>query len=286
MSLGRGLGALITPVGRQTKQYNTSANTNTNTTPQKVWSIPITEIVTNINQPRKTFRPEELTELSNSIKEHGVLQPVLVTEKSDGGYELIAGERRLRASKMAGLATIPAIIKDLADQQKVEIALIENIQREDLNPIEEAFAYKRLIDEFNLTQQEVADKVGKSRPAVANSVRLLDLPAEIQEALIEDKINTGQARALLSLEDKTKQLEVLSSMLGEKISVREIERQVAGSRDPQKSRRDPNLLFLENKLRETLGTKVTITQKGERGTVVIDYFSKEELKRLLDQITK
>ncbi|KKU25202.1 MAG: ParB-like protein [Microgenomates group bacterium GW2011_GWA2_46_16] len=285
MSLGRGLGALITSsTGRQTKQYNTGDDHNADA--HKIWHIPLGEIEANINQPRKTFKPEELSELANSIKEHGVLQPVLVAEKSNGGYELIAGERRLRASKLLGLATIPAIIKNLADQEKVEIALIENIQREDLNPIEEAFAFRRLIEEFDLTQQDVADKVGKSRPAVANSIRLLELPEEIQEALIADKINTGQARALLSLDDKAKQMEVLASMLGAKISVREVEHRVAGSRDPHKSRRDPNLLFLENKLREVLGAKVTITQKGERGTIVVDYFSKEELKRLIEELAK
>ena len=285
MSLGRGLGALISSTGgRNVKQYITTDENGQ--TPQKIWYIPLSEISPLKNQPRKNFKPEELAELADSIKEHGILQPILVSEKGDGGYELIAGERRLRASKIAGLATIPAIIKNLEDQEKVEVALIENIQREDLNPVEEAFAYARLAEEFGLTQQAIAEKVGKSRPAIANSIRLLELPKEVQNALIEGKINTGQARALLSLDDKSKQLDVLSSMLGEKISVREIERKVSENRDPRLNRRDPNLLFLEDKLRKVLGTKVAITQKGERGTVVISYFSKEELKGIIDTITE
>jgi len=283
MSLGRGLGALISSTGgRNVKQYSTTDENGQ--TPQKIWYIPISEISASKDQPRKNFKPEELEELAESIKTHGILQPILVAEKGDGGYELIAGERRLRASKIAGLATIPAIIKNLADQEKVEIALVENIQREDLNPIEEAFAYARLAEEFGLTQQQIGEKVGKSRPAVANSIRLLELPEEVQTALIDGKINSGQARALLSLDDKSKQLDVLASMLGEKISVREVEHKVAHDRDPRLNRRDPNLLFLEDKLRKSLGTKVIITQKGERGTVAISYYSKEELKRIIDMI--
>ncbi len=286
MSLGRGLGALITPTGagRQSRHYETKDGGNSDT--QKIWSIPISQIETNPKQPRQFFKPEELQELADSIKEHGILQPLILSENQNGGYELIAGERRLRAAKLIGLATVPAVVKELSDQQKLEIALIENIQRADLNAIEEAFAYQRLIEEFGLTQQDVALKVGKSRPAVANSVRLLDLPKEVQTALAAGKINTGQARALLSLNDASKQLDMLSSMLGEKISVRELERAVAQKRPPEKSRRDPNLLYLENKLREALGTKVAITQKGDKGTIVISYFSKEELKRLIEELGK
>lgn len=281
MSLGRGLGALITP-------------TNTNRSDQaamtadegKVWFIPISKITPDKDQPRKKFDQDELNQLAASIKEHGVLQPILVVEKNDGGYELVAGERRWRASQLAGLTTIPALIKKLADQQKVEISLIENIQRQDLDPIEEAFAYKRLMEEFDLTQQQVADKVGKSRPAVANAVRLLDLPAQIQAALVDRKINSGQARTLLSLATEKDQLDMLSSMLGEKITVRELEREV----NKQKilhhipTRKDPNMLFLEDKLRTEFGTKINITQKGDRGTIMMDYYSQEELKRLIKKL--
>src|SRR3989339_1210501 len=171
MSLGRGLGALITPTNKVVNQSSHASEVE-----GKIWFIPVTKITPDPNQPRKHFKPEELDQLAASIKEHGVLQPLLVVEKSDGGYELVAGERRWRASKLAGLPTVPVIIKKLADQAKLEVALVENIQRENLSALEEAFAYKRLSQEFGLTQQEVADKVGKSRSAVANTTRLLDLP--------------------------------------------------------------------------------------------------------------
>jgi len=280
MSLGRGLGALITP----TNSAKSSASTDRDE--GKVWFIPISKITPDKDQPRKKFDQDELDQLAASIKEHGVLQPILVVEKNDGGYELVAGERRWRASQLAGLTTIPALIKKLADQQKVEISLIENIQRQDLDPIEEAFAYKRLMDEFNLTQQQVADKVGKSRPAVANAVRLLDLPEKIKTALIDRKINSGQARTLLSLSSEKDQLDMLASMLGEKITVRELEREVNKQKILQHipTRKDPNMVFLEDKLRTKFGTKVTITQKGERGTIVMDYFSQDELKQLVDKL--
>lgn len=286
MSLGRGLGALITPTTtneRQKKEYSTGSKELPSTS-QRIWTVPVSEITPNADQPRKHFNPEELQELSNSIKEHGILQPLLLAEKRDGGYEIIAGERRYRASKLAGLATVPAIVKELSEQSKLEIALIENIQRADLNSIEEAFAYKRLIDEFKLTQQEVADKVGKSRPAVANTIRLLELPDEVQNALIEKKINMGQARALLSLSNKKEQLDALSSMLGQKITVRELEKSVAKMKTDGYTRRDPNLAYLEEKLRAALGTKVNITQKGEQGVVAINYYSKEELARVIKKI--
>lgn len=279
MSLGRGLGALITPT-------NKSNSTPASVDEGKVWFIPVSKITADPNQPRKKFDPQELDQLAASIKEHGVLQPVLVVEKNDGGYELVAGERRWRASQLAGMTTIPALIKKLADQQKVEISLIENIQRQDLDPIEEAFAYKRLIEEFNLTQQQVSEKVGKSRPAVANAIRLLDLPPQVQAALVDRKINSGQARALLALSTAQEQLNMLSSMLGEKITVRELERE-ANKQKVLKHlpiRKDANLLFLEDKLRAEFGTKVNITQKGDRGTVVLDYYSQEELKRLLKKL--
>jgi len=251
----------------------------------KIWHIPVSSIVPNTHQPRKNFSAPELEDLAASIKEHGILQPLIVTERADGGYELVAGERRWRAAQMAGLATAPTLIKKLADRQKLEVALIENIQRENLNPIEEAFAYQRLMEEFSLTQQDVADKVGKSRPAIANTIRLLSLPEEVKTALVDKRINTGQARALLSLDDSAKQLDMLSSMLGQRITVRELERAV-GKQNPQKSHRDPNLNYLEDQLRAALGTKATIMQKGKRGTIVIDYYSQEELTNLIKKIIR
>ena len=252
----------------------------------KIWSIPLSKLTADPNQPRKNFDPQELQQLSDSIKEHGILQPILVVEKPDGGYEIVAGERRWRASQLAGMATMPAIIKKFADQKKLEVSLIENIQRTDLNPIEEAFAYKRLMDEFGLTQQELAVKVGKSRSVIANTVRLLDLPEAVKKALSEGKINTGQARALLSIENEKGQLDMLSSMLGAKITVRELEgeanRQKIAANRP--IRRDPNLVYLEDKIRAELGTKVRITQKGDRGTILLDFYSKEEFDRLLKKL--
>ncbi len=285
MALGRGLGALITSTGKG----QSSSNKDSGHAEGQIWYIPITNIFPNPDQPRKRFSPEGLQELAESIKQYGVLQPLIVSEKKDGGYELIAGERRLRASQIAGIPTVPAIIKELPEKSKLEIALIENIQRADLDPIEEAFGYKRLIEEFGLSQQEVAEKMSKSRSAIANAVRLLDLPLSAQTALIEGKINTGQARAVLSLEGEEERLNLLSSLLGQKISVRELERDVAqkkmskGSGSP---RRDPNLLYLENKLREKLGTKVVITKKGESGTIVLSYYSTEELSGLVDKLTE
>lgn len=279
MSLGRGLGALITPT---TKNNSSSQAENEG----KVWFIPVSKITPDPKQPRKQFKPEELDHLAASIKEHGVLQPLLVVEKTDGGYELVAGERRWRASQLAGLTTVPALIKKLADQQKLEVSLIENIQRQDLNALEEAFAYKRLMEEFSLTQQQVAERVGKSRPAVANAVRLLELPSQVQNALIEGKINSGQARALLALQSDIERLNMLSSMLGEKITVRDLEREANKQKvlNNRPIRKDPNLLYLEDKLRAEFGTKVNITQKGLRGTIVIDYYSDEEMKRLVKKL--
>lgn len=278
MSLGKGLSALITPTGPRKKN---TFNTGDPNAPQKVWMVPLSEISASAHQPRKNFSVPELEELAGSIREHGILQPLLVVEKTNGGYELVAGERRLRAAKLAGLSTVPAMVKELSEQTKLEVALIENIQRENLNSIEEAFAYKRLIEEFGLTQQEVAEKVGKSRPAVANAIRLLELPQPIQTALVSGKINTGQARALLTLSETQQQLDMFASMLGQKITVRELERVGAKMNAAGLGRRDPNLLYLEDQARAALGAKVTIRQKGERGTITIDYYSKDELANLI-----
>lgn len=284
MSLGRGLNALITPTtsGRQKKQYGVDIPTDSKN--QKLWEIPLSEIMTDKNQPRKVFDEEKLQELAESIKAHGILQPLIVNEKADGGYTLVAGERRLRAAGLAGLVTVPVLVKSLPDREKLEVALIENIQRADLNPIEEGFSYKRLIEEFGLTQQEVADKVGKSRPAVANTIRLLDLPEEIQTALVEGKVNSGQARALLSLPNVKEQLDMLASMLGQKITVRELEKRTSHKKTGKET--DPNILFLEDKFRSALGTKVKIIPKGKGGTINITYYSSEELKKIMDKFTE
>lgn len=282
MSLGKGLSALIAPTSRKKTVYTTGED---NKSQQRIWMVPLSEIQPNPAQPRRHFATAELQELAESIKEHGILQPLLVEEKNDGGYQIVAGERRWRAAQMVSLTEVPVIVKQLADREKLEVALVENIQREDLNPIEEAFAYKRLIEEFGLTQQQVAEKVGKSRPAVANAVRLLELPEPAQKALIEKQITSGQARAILSIENTAQQLEILESMRGEKITVRELEREaVKRSGKDTSRRRDPNLLYLEEKLRAALGTKVHITQKGNRGSILIDYYSKDELASIIQKI--
>jgi len=287
MALGKGLNSLIPQrtglrniIRKETGVADTSAVT--------VWQIPISEIIPNPEQPRKEFSHTDLENLVASIKEHGIIQPLVVTEKDDGGYELIAGERRLRASQIAGLATVPAIVRSATQQQKLELALIENIQRQNLNPLEEGFAYERLMQEFGLTQEQVAQRVGKSRPVVANAVRLLDLPEPIQKALVDGTLNAGKARAILSLKDEKEQMELFKSLIGEHMSVRDVEHMVE-SHGPQSRkgsvRRDPNVQAQEQLLEERLGTRVRIAQRGERGTIAIEFNSREELKRLMGELT-
>lgn len=286
MALGKGLNSLIpskSPKGRKVTRRQTSSDNH-----EKLWNIPLSEIVPNSEQPRKNFSHSDLEDLVKSIKQHGILQPITVTERDDGGYELIAGERRFRASEIAGLATIPALVRSATQQEKLELALIENIQRQDLDPIEEAFAYRRLLDEFGLTHQEVADQVGKSRPVISNTIRLLDLPDVIQKALIDGKISAGKARAILSLKSEKEQLEMFASMQGENISVRQVESAVA-RKGPQSRkgsvRRDPNLAAQEAVLQERLGSKVHISLRGESGKIEILFYSKEELRRLLEELS-
>lgn len=274
------MGALIASTSRRKQTFNTGDGVAA----ERIWQVPVSEISSNPAQPRRYFSEPELQELAQSIKEHGIIQPPLVREKTDGGYELIAGERRWRAAQLAGLAVIPVIVKQLADAERLEVALIENIQREDLNAIEEAFAYKRLIEEFGLTQQQVGDKVGKSRPAVANTIRLLELPEEIKEALVKRVVTPSQARALLSIGGKKQQLEMLASMRGERITSRELER-VVRNKGKNNGRRDPNLSYLEDELRQALGTKAYITARGENGTIVIEYYSRQELSGIIKKIT-
>ncbi len=281
--MGRGLGALISSTGPQKKPAaETVPSTNTG---ERVLYIPVSQITADPKQPRRNFKQEELQELADSIKEHGVLQPLLASEMPDGRYQIIAGERRWRASQLANMPTVPVIVKKMADDKRLEVALIENIQREDLNALEEAFAFKRLIDEFGLTQEQVAQKVGKSRPAVANTIRLLALPEEIQAALISGKISPGQARALLSLTDKKQQMDMFQSMLGQKITVRDLEKQVQQQVPKSSLRRDPNLMYLEEQLRATLGTKVSVSGKQDKGSITVSYYSKDELKEIIKKIT-
>lgn len=246
----------------------------------------ITEVEPNREQPRKKFDEDALLELSESIRQFGVLQPLLV-KKRDGYYEIIAGERRWRAAKMAGLKEVPVVIKDFSEQEIVEIALIENIQREDLNPIEEAQAYKRLLNEFHLKQDEVAERVSKSRTAVTNAVRLLKLDERVQQMVIDEIISTGHARALLGTDDKELQYRIAQKVFDEKLSVREIERLMKNlNSEPQEKKQEVQNDFifqnLEEKMKALLGTKVAINHKANNhGKIVIDYYSNEELERLM-----
>lgn len=288
MALGKGLDSLISGKPRSFLHRETSTDSIKTNNKDQIWYIPISEIVPNSEQPRRDFSHSDLEDLVLSIKKHGVLQPIVVTEKEDGGYELIAGERRLRASQIAGQATIPALVRTATQRQKLEWALIENIQRQSLNPIEEAFAYARLIEQFNLTQEQVSEQVGKSRSTIANILRLLTLPEVIQKALVDGHLSVGKAKALLGLATPKEQLEMFKSMTGEKMSVHELEKKVASQPVASRkgsARRDPNVMAQEKLLEDRLGTQVQITQKGERGKIIIEYYSQAELKRLISELS-
>jgi len=279
-ALGKGLGSLI-PQKPQTftEQVIPSAR-------KEILEVGVDEIQANPRQPRAYFSPTDLEDLIGSIKEHGILQPLVVT-RSNGQYELIAGERRLRASRIVGLKTVPVIVRDATEQQKLELALIENIQRQDLNAVEEAIAYRALIDEFNLTQDAVALRVGKSRSNVANIVRLLDLPADILEALKEGRIMKSHARTLLAETDPKKQHELFEQMLNGGVTVRQVEARVSGKTSHVSSPvpKDPNIAAHEKRLREILGTKVEIQESAGRGKISITFYSRPELMELLERLS-
>lgn len=251
--------------------------------------IKMAKISPNKEQPRKQFDEDALMELAESIKQFGVLQPLLVQEKGDF-YEIIAGERRWRAAKIAGLREVPVIIKNFTEQEVVEISLIENIQRENLNPIEEAIAYKRLMTEFSLKQDEIAERVSKSRTAVTNSMRLLKLDSRVQQMVIDDMISTGHARALIPIENDEVQYNIAQRIFDQKLSVRETEKLVKEILNPKKSTKEPVILEnsflyenLEVKMKEIFGTKVSINRKtNEKGKIEIEYYSNDELDRIMD----
>lgn len=256
--------------------------------------ISINKVEPNRDQPRKKFEEDALMELSDSIKQFGVLQPLLVRKRKDY-YEIIAGERRWRAAKMAGIKEIPVIIKDYTEQEIIEIGLIENIQRENLNPIEEAAAYKRLLEEFNLKQDEVAERVAKSRTAVTNSMRLLKLCDNVQQMIIDGMISTGHARALISIEDPEQQYTVAQQIFDEKLSVRDVEKLVKNLNQPPKVKKaittDKSLEAvyqnIEENLKQKLSTKVSITPKGNgTGKIEIEFYSHEDLEKLMDLLSK
>lgn len=283
MALGKGLSSLLPQTNRKVIRKETGVSEDSS----RIWHIPISQIVPNPEQPRQVFGHQELADLVASIKQYGIIQPLVVSEKDDGGYELIAGERRLRSAQILGLENVPAIVRSATAQEKLELALIENIQRQNLNAIEEAFAYNRLLAEFNLTQEQVAERVGKNRSTIANIVRLLSLPENVQKALADGKISLGQGKALLGLEDKKTQAEVFASMLGQKMTVRDVEDAVTIKKQQSHKglvRRDPNILAAEQLLAERLGTKVHITQKAGRGKIEIEFYSTEEFKKILNEL--
>lgn len=288
--LGKGLDSLIADKVNVTGSGKKESDS---VKPAEV-KVKISKVEPNREQPRKNFDEDALLELSESIKQFGVLQPLLVQDKKDY-YEIIAGERRWRAAKMAGLKEVPVIIKNLTDQEIVEISLIENIQRENLNPIEEAIAYKRLLTEFHLKQDEVAERVSKSRTAVTNSMRLLKLNEKVQQMVIDDMISTGHARALLGIEDQEKQYVLAQKIFDEKLSVRETEKLV---KKIQKQKNNPvkekeiidekiALAYhdVEEKMKTILGTKVSIHAKdNKKGKIEIEYYSMDELNRIFEML--
>lgn len=299
--LGKGLDSLIPSGNPRGKKSVVSAEQNTEKREvvekivEKIVEKPVEmkvkigEVEPNREQPRKKFDEDALLELSESIKQFGILQPLLV-QKKDGYYEIIAGERRWRAAKLAGVKEVPVIVKDFTSQEIVEISLIENIQREDLNPIEEALAYKRLMEEFRLKQDEIAERVSKSRTAVTNSIRLLKLDERVQRMVVDEMISTGHARALLAIEDGDDQYTIAMKIFDEKLSVRETERLVKNLQNPKPKKENVadtqmEVIYyqLEEKIKSIVGTKVSIHQKNnQKGKIEIEYYSQAELERLIE----
>lgn len=282
--LGKGLGALIPELDEE------------NLDSQQV--VDINLIVPNPYQPRKEFSDEKLNELAESIRLHGIIQPLLVRD-FQGKYQLIAGERRLRASKLVGLTEAPIVIREMTDQTMMEVALVENLQREDLNPIEEAEAYRRLMDDFSMTQEEIAKRVGRSRPAIANTLRLLNLPSVVQSDLAKGTLTMGHARPLLSLSSMEEQIRVWQTVQNDQLSVRQTEdliKQLVNPTDVSretkkltqkgetKTNRDPNILELEDELQLSLGTKVIIKPSSAGGKIEINYYSHEDFERLCERL--
>lgn len=285
--LGKGLDALIPNVTSDTKGKSAVKSIEEKKEPETI--VKITKIEPNREQPRKNFDEDALQELADSIKQFGLLQPILVQDRKTY-YEIIAGERRWRAAKLAGLKEVPVIIRDYTDQEIVEISLIENIQREDLNPIEEALAYKRLLTEFNLKQDEVAERVSKSRTAVTNSMRLLKLCDKVQQMIIDDMISSGHARALISIENPEEQYNIAQKIFDEKLSVRDVEKLVKNLNKPEKVKKekeeDKSLEVIyqdvEEKLKQSLGTKVAIASKGNgSGKIEIEFYSHDDLEKII-----
>lgn len=291
--LGKGLDSLI-PMSDSSKPIAEKRGTDKEDNSVSEMTVKITQVEPNREQPRKNFDEDALQELADSIKQFGLLQPILVQDRRTH-YEIIAGERRWRAAKLAGLKEVPVIVRDYTDQEIVEISLIENIQREDLNPIEEAQAYKRLLTEFNLKQDEVAERVSKSRTAVTNSMRLLKLCDEVQQMIIDDMLSTGHARALISIEDPEQQYTIAQKIFDEKLSVRDVEKLVKNLNKPEKPKKENkedkslDIIYqdIEEKLKQSLGTKVEISSKGNgSGKVEIEFYNHDDLERIIELLSQ
>lgn len=259
----------------------------------KVWQVGIDKLRSGVYQPRKTFEKEPLQELAQSIKENGILQPIIVRKTAGGFFEIVAGERRWRGAQLAGLHEVPVLIKNFEDKEALELAIVENVQREDLNPMEEAEAYSRLAAEFHLSQQQIAEKVGKDRATVANAIRLLALPKEVQEMVAEGRLSVGHAKVLLSLPDPKKQSELAKKVLSEKIAVRKLEKLVSAAvtapaegKAPLASQNTMGQLVgaLSDELQKMLGTKVQIDYNDGKGQIRISYYSNEELNNVVDKL--
>lgn len=277
-ALGRGLESLI-PTGARRENEHASGS-------QNVLQISTSQIIANPHQPRKTIDHTALEDLINSIREHGILQPLVVVQAGNG-YQLIAGERRLRAAQILSLKTVPVLVRDASRQQQLELALVENIQRKDLNPLERAHAYRKLIDEFGLTQEQVARRVGKSRVTVANSLRLLELAPEVQQAITQGVISEGHAKVIASKPDPNEQVRLLREIVERSLSVRGGE---AAARQATRRRTlkpaNPEHVAGEDELREVFGTRVRIDKRGKVGTITIEYYSDEELKSLVTRLRR
>lgn len=285
--LGRGLGSLIPnrkvaeeAVSHEHKEFLVEDS-------DRILNIPVGQIDLNPMQPRQTFDHEQLEELINSIKRYGIIQPLVVTKK-DNQFELIAGERRLRSAKILELKTVPCIVREADELEKLELALIENIQRSNLNPIEEALAYEKLINEFNLTQEDVADKVGKSRSTIANMVRVLSLPEAVQKALIDKKITEGHARVIAGFDSEEEQLRFLEQISNYNFTVRDAEKQSRQLRNKTGHRRsfDPETESIKEQLREALSTRVDVRKKAGKGQIIINFYSEEEYNDIIRRIIK
>ncbi len=299
--LGRGLGALIPPKP-STQQAQDMTDHSQSVAPAQsmpfenladefdrhqvaLHIVPVDQIDANPHQPREQFDHGHLEDLVSSIQRHGVMQPLVATRSSDGRYELIAGERRLRAAKIAGLATVPVIVRSANEQEKLELAIIENVQRQDLNPVEEARAYLRLQNEFNLTQEDIADRVGKSRPQITNTIRLLQLPGAILQALNEGRISASNARTLLSLPTDEERMELFRAMLEGNFTVRQTEARVPHARSKSSQKSDPNITATEHELRAIFGTRVHIKRdaRGE-GEIRITFLNDEDLSEIVRKL--